>query len=186
MVVSITGLLVMAVFFAAMLDTFRSNLVGDMLVGTAIKEATYVSGERNRTEIGITGGPTLSASSVECTLRMTGDNTGATSMFDFSSMDLILQTDQGNNPAQKLTYTTATSGDVPVSTGDWAGVLSAHPFEPGIFNPGETMGITVRVDLPVSGDTSGQVTLATPNGVTTVGSFSLTPPAPSRPRCTSS
>lgn len=92
MVVSITGLLVMAVFFAAMLDTFRSNLVGDMLVGPAIKEATYVSGERNRTEIGITGGPTLSASSVECTLRMTGDNTGATSMFDFSSMDLILQT----------------------------------------------------------------------------------------------
>ena len=86
MVVSITGLLVMAVFFAAMLDTFRSNLVGDMLVGTAIKEATYASGERNRTEIGITGGPTLSASSVECTLRMTGDNTGATSMFDFSSI----------------------------------------------------------------------------------------------------
>ena len=158
-----------------MLTTFRTNLYGNVLVGNAIKEATQLTGERNRTEIALAGAA-VSGDGGSCTLTVTAENTGSTSTADFSHMDVIVQLTQGNNPPRQLAYT----GSALPSNGEWTKTLPAASdrFEPGIFNPGEPMVITAGLALPSPGDTSGELTVGMPNGSTATASFSVTTPCP--------
>ena len=92
-------------------------------------------------------------------------------------MDVIVQFTQANNAPQSLEYTT---GGTPSSTGEWAKTVTSatDKFEPGLFNPGETMVIKAKLNLTQAGDTSGILTVGTPNGVTDTATFSLTTPCP--------
>ena len=110
---------------------------------------------------------------------MTGDNDGVTSISNFDEMDVIVQMVEGNSPPQSLTYN---SGDSPTSTGDWAKDLTpfstSDAFQPGIFNPGETIVIQAKLSLTVAGDSNATMTVAVPNGVTGTRTVSLTTPCP--------
>ena len=168
MAASIAGLLILSVIFTGMITTFRSNLFGNVLVGNATKEAAQLLGERNRTEISINS---ITTGDGGCDLTVVLKDTGSTSMSDFSHMDVIVQFTEGMNAARRLTYT-GDSGSP--GQGEWASTLIAtsDKFEPGIFNPGETMTVTAKLSLPKTGDRAGQVTIGTPNGIVATGSVS--------------
>ena len=153
---------------------FRSTLFGNVVTSNAIKEATQLVGERNRTEISIQSAA-INTSSGSCILVVTGDNEGATSVSDFSMMDVIVQFGEANNYPRRFTYTT---GDSPSSAGDWAKELvsTSDLFQPGIFNPGEIIVIRGKLSLPEANDTAGTVTVGTDNGVIDTASFSITTP----------
>ena len=175
---TIAGLLILAVFLAGVLMMFRSTLFGNVSTGSALREAAQIEGERSRTEIDLTDGSVSTAGGV-CILIVTGDNDGVTAISDFDEMDVIVQMVEGNNPPQRLTYN---SGDSPTSAGDWAKNLTpfatSDAFQPGIFNPGETFEIKVKLSLTVGGDSNATVTVGAPNGVTTTRTVPLTTPCP--------
>ena len=176
MAASVAGIMILAVFLVGGLMILRTSLFGDVLLGNAVKEAVDLEGERARTVIGL-GTPSIDTGDGTCTLTVTGDNDGAVSLGDFSTMDVIVQTLEGNNAPVQLNYTT---GDTPSSTGDWAKELpsTSDIFAPGIFNPGETITIKARLDLSVAGDTAATVTVGTQNGVTDMRSLSVVTPCP--------
>ncbi len=178
MAASAAGLLIFAVFLTGNASRFQADLFSNALIGSATKEASRISGERVRTEISLLTSA-ISTADNKCTLAVTGDNAGSVSIVDFASMDFIVLLSEGMNSPQRLTYST---GDVPNSTGDWTkklgSVMSPDLYEPGIFNPGETMVATGRLALPVAGDTAGVVVLGTPNGVTDSLPLSIVTPCP--------
>ena len=160
---SIAGLLVLAVFFTAILVMFRTTLLSDVLLSDANREATNLSGERARTTFDIT----TTTGDGSCTITVTGDNTGTTSVVDFALMDVIVQYTSGSNFPEQLTFTTASA---PASTGEWAEVAISGNFLPNILNPGETLTIQAMLTLQTS-DSTGTVTVGTPNGVTDTSTF---------------
>jgi len=168
--------LILAVFLTGVLMMSRTTLFGNMLTSNAMKESAQLLGERARTEMSLKT-PTITTADGSCTLTVTGDNTGSTAITDFPLMDVIVQFAPGANDPQRLNYTT---GDSPPSTGDWAKNLTpfstSDKFQPGIFNPGETVIIKAKLAATVVGDTTGTVTVAAPNGVIDTASFSLTTP----------
>ena len=168
----------MAVFMAGALTTFRTGLAGQTAMGQATKQAAKDAGERARTRIVLTT-VSLSTAGGTCILTVTGDNIGATSIAEFSRMDMIVQLAEGNNSPQRLTYIT---GDTPASAGQWTVALgsasTADLYEPGILNPGEAITAKARLDLTVAGDTRATVTLGTPNGAAVAKSLNLITPCP--------
>lgn len=176
MAAAIAGLLILAVFLTSAVTVARSGLVGTAAVSGALQEATRLDGQQFRTEISFDDAA-INTDDGNCNLTVTGDNTGAVSIVDFSMMDVIVQLTQGNNAPQSLEYTT---GGTPSSAGDWAKPVTSasDKFELGLFNPGETMVIKAMLSLTVGGDTSGEVTVSTPDGVTDTATFSLTTPCP--------
>ena len=176
MAASVAGIMVLAVFLVGGLMVLRTSIFGDVPLGNAVKEAVDLEGERARTVIDL-GSPSIDTGDGTCTLTVTGDNDGSISIGDFSLMDVIVQTLEGNNAPVQLNYTT---GDTPTSTGDWAKELPStlDVFAPGIFDPGDTITIKARLDLSTAGDTAATVTVGTPNGVTDTRSFTAVTPCP--------
>jgi flagellar protein FlaF len=123
--------------------------------------------ERMRTGITPLAAGTFTGTSVELTLK----NTGSTKLTDFDKWDVILQYSDGFN--------TLTSW-YPYGTGvnQWQQQLFTTAFppapeviEPGIFNPGEEMVVTINVSPAVGLFTTNMVAVSTPNGVTTSSVF---------------
>ena len=139
MAATIAGALILAVFFTGTLMMSRSILFGNLVISNSSKESIRLSGERARTEIGITSTTPGSL----CELTVDVGNTGATSVVDPSMMDVIVQFASGNNLPQRLTYNPS---GVP-NIGEWAATSISGQFEPGIFNPGETMTIDAKLSL---------------------------------------
>ena len=165
---SLAGLLIITVLFTTALIIFRTNLFTNAQIGDSIKEISDVTGERARTVIKIS--TTTGDQSGGCdTARIQVENTGATSISNFSDMDVIVQFTSGDNQVQKLNYVT---GNTPSTTGDWARSLSPQDFAAGIFNPGEIMVITAILSITQTVSTGeGAVTVGTPNGVTATRTF---------------
>ena len=163
---TLAGLLILSMFLTTSMITFRSTLSGEMAVGSASREASKAMGDNARTEINIDSvvGDTF------CSLTLVVLNTGATRVLDLEKMDVIIQFGAGANVAQRLTHTP--SG--PPSVGQWTDTNLSGSFEPGIFNPGETLTIDGKALLLETG--TGVITVGTPNGVT--GSIELAAMAP--------
>jgi len=165
--IALAGLLIIGVLFSGALIIFRSELLGNLLVTDALKEASELTGEQVRTRIDLTDFE-IDTGDGKCILTVTGDNTGATSIADLGKMDVIVQFTTkfttGDNPPQRLTYVT---GDKPSTTGDWAKRSISGEFEPGIWNPDETLILKGWLNLALgSVDITATVTVATPRGVT--------------------
>ena len=153
---SLAGLLILAMFLTTSLITFRSTLFGDVAVSSASREASRVIGENARAEIAIDS----AVGDTFCSLTLAVLNTGATRVLDIEKMDVIVQFGAGNNAAQQLTYTP--SG--PPLVGQWTDTALSGSFEPGIFNPGESLTIEGKALLIETG--TGTITVGTPSGVT--------------------
>lgn len=134
----------------------------------AISDATLAmqerEGERQRTQLKPLGVTTSAQGDfVQVTLR----NTGSTKLADFDEWDVILHYSDGAN--------TLTSW-YPYGTqvNNWSEQLftTADPatpevIEPGIFNPGEEIVVTINVSPALGTGTTDLVAVSTPNGVTT-------------------
>ena len=164
---AVAGLLILGVFFTGQAMMSRSTLYGNLLLASANKEAVRLSGERARTVIAINGTSTDGF----CNLTVDVDNTGAVSIRDPSLMDVVVQFAGGSTAAQRLVYV----GSSPLALGEWTANSISGQFEPGIFNPGETMQISGKLSLSAP-ESTGIVTVGTPNGVIDVAYFPAVTP----------
>ena len=164
---AVAGLLLLGVFFTGQAIMSRSSLYGNLLVATATKEAIRLSGERARSLIAIAGTNTDGL----CNLTLDVDNTGAVSIRDPSLMDVVVQFAGGSTSTQRLVYV----GSGPLALGEWTANSISGQFEPGIFNPGETMQISGKISLAVP-ESTGTVTVGTPNGVIDTAPFPAVTP----------
>lgn len=141
---SIAGLLVMAVFFAGLMMLSRTTLLGEVVVSRAMTDAASVSSKRSNTDLTITESVIVMGD--ECTLNISVKNQGATTIYDFNHMDVIVQFTGGNNISRSLTYD---SGEIPSASDEWTRDFppGSNLVEPGIFNPGETMTINGQLTL---------------------------------------
>ena len=153
---TLAGLLILAMLLTTSMTTFRSTLFGELAVSAASREASRALGDFARTGILIDS----AVGDTFCSLALVVINTGATRVLDIGKMDVIVQFGSGANAAQRLTYTP--SG--PPAVGQWTETGLSGSFEPGIFNPGESLTIDGKALLVETG--TGVITMGTPNGVT--------------------
>lgn len=154
---TLAGVLILSLFLSTSLITFRSTVFGDVAVSSATRYASKVMGENSRTEITIDSitGDTFCSFTIDLT------DTGATRVLEIGMMDVIVQFATGNNVAQRLTY--VSSG--PLSVGEWTDTDLTGIFEPGIWNPGESLTLDAKALLVEPG--TAAITVSTPNGVIT-------------------
>ncbi len=100
-------------------------------------------------------------------LRVTVTNTGQTKLASFEKWDLIAHYSDAGGVfhTEWLPYTTGNLSD-----NQWrkARIGLSGPlefFEPGIVNPGEELVMLARLSPLPADNTTGQITIATPNGV---------------------
>ena len=166
--ISIAGLLILGVFLTAVLLLGRSATISSTVVATSAKDAIDRSGERARTMFRIEN-TTVSGAGADLTVQV--ENIGAMSISDFPHMDLIVK------------YTHPVTGSPPVigflpytegglGNNQWT-VNSITPdgFEPGVWNPGESMTLGVKLDPPQKTSTTGTLAVASPNGVSATAYF---------------
>lgn len=146
----------MAALFTGALMIWQATFTGSALLGHAMNQSVYLSGERARTGIMIT---TAVFDSSACILELEVKNSGSVPITRFSFMDLIVRLQGGNQTTHKLTYV---ESGAQKSASTWQ--MSSGP---DIWNPGETAVINTAFDLPNPGETLGVLTLVTPNGIST-------------------
>lgn len=112
---------------------------------------------------------------VELTVR----NTGQTKLADFDQWDLILQYyDAG--AAYHIVWVPYEKANPPALNTWSVEDISLDIYDPGIFNPGETITVQFKVSPAVGPETINQVALATPSGIG-VSSLFIGPPLPPTP-----
>ena len=120
-----------------------------------------------RTDISIVSANQTAPNLVQVTLS----NSGQTKLADFNEWDVILNyyDSDGRDHVEELLYTTGALND---NQWDLQGIyLDAtqqipEVFDPGILDPGDQMVIACQLNPPVGSNTTNQITIATPNGVT--------------------
>ena len=158
---SIAALIILTVVLFGVLTLTHAYLSAQDTILESWREMEERLGERARTQISSVGAETKNNGlTVEVTLRNEGD----TKLADFDQWDVIVQYDTGGGQRFKwLSYVTG----VPVLD-QWSEDIG-EVFEPGIFNPGEVMTITIGVSPAIT--PTGQAIIATPNGITTSAAF---------------
>jgi len=130
----------------------------------SVEEISVREGEIMRTEVDTLRAAYLSWADL---LQVTVDNSGQTKLASFSKWDLIVHYYGGDGTyyTEWLPYTEEAPGD-----NEWQKAricLNGQPefFEPDIMNPEEELVILAKLS-PLPGDaTTGEITIATPNGV---------------------
>jgi hypothetical protein len=99
-------------------------------------------------------------------LRVTVANDGQTKLASFDKWDFIVQYHNGSNTYSRwLPYTEGTPGN-----NEWGKARicldgQTEVFEPGILNPQEELVILAKLNPLPGANTTGDVTIGTPNGV---------------------
>ena len=137
----------------------------------SVEDISAREGEIMRTELDTVRAAHLSWADL---LRVTVDNSGQTKLASFSKWDFIVHyyDVDGTHYTKWLPYTDGVLGD-----NEWEKAricLNGQPefFEPEIMNPEEELVILAKLN-PLPGDaTTGDIAIATPNGVQGLISFS--------------
>ena len=165
---SIGGVLIIGVLLTAMVFMSRAAIIADTQVGTAIKEAAHVSGERSRTDINVE-----SFTNISTKIDIDVKNIGNTSIADLARLDYIVRFTKtaggGTRVVERLAYDPGSSAN-----GTWD-ILTHTPdsFQPNIWDPGETINMSGNVSGTPKPATTGQVWVSTPNGVVAIGQFTV-------------
>jgi archaellum component FlaF (FlaF/FlaG flagellin family) len=115
-------------------------------------------------------------------VHMTVRNSGQTKLADFDQWDMILQYYDSGYVYHIVRVPYADANTQVLNT--WSVVsISQDLFDPGIFNPGESITVRLEVSPAVGPETANRVELATPSGVgvTTVFYGPPFPPTPTAP-----
>ena len=156
MVVITTFLLTSALLFGTFLSTSVSQ-------GESLKVLTHLSSKRLGSALTITSASVVTPGGPDVAVQV--DNSGSQSVVRFGELDVILKyTDTDNNAA--LRYLPYTSG--PVGNNQWTiATTGVQPdsFNPGMWDPGETLPIDLRVSPAIKAGTAAEVVVGTPWGV---------------------
>lgn len=137
----------------------------------SVEEISLREGEMIRTDLDVLRAAQLSWSDL---LRVTVANAGQTKLASFNKWDFIVHYNDGSSYHTKwLPYTDGSLGD-----NEWkkARIGLNGPiefFEPGILNPQEELVILARLNPLPGHATSGNVTVAAPNGIYDSISFTV-------------
>ena len=118
--------------------------------------------ERLQTAIDVKSTSILNVFRCESKVEATLDNTGETSILDFSQMDVFQRytSATGNQVSKRLTYGT---GNLPKDEWTFPSITPATT-NPGMWDPGEIANLTSRLSQPPKPGTLGYITVVTPNG----------------------
>ena len=164
---ALSGLIIIMILLLAVITLSYSFLSTQEAVVDSWQEMEERMEERVRTDLLPIGAVASSGGSfVDVTLR----NEGSTKLTDFDQWDVIVQYDStGDGNCDIVDWFSYDYGEWSEGIGDI--------FEPGIFNPGEVMTITIAVSPEVtSTTTNNRVIIATPNGITARTVFTCCPP----------
>lgn len=107
-------------------------------------------------------------------------NTGQTSMRDFSEWDVIIQYyATSSNQGLSISWLPHTTSSTPTN-GQWTvsglymdtAASTTEVYEPSILNPGEVMVLRTNVTPAIPTTTDNRITIGAPNGMTLVAPFS--------------
>ncbi len=135
----------------------------------SVDEISLREGEIARTDLNISRGTYLSWADL---LRVTVENDGQTKLASFSKWDVITHyTDGAAYHSEWLPYTTGE-----LNNNEWqkARIGLNGPleyFEPEILNPGEELVILAKLNPLPGSNTTGEITVASPNGINDSISF---------------
>lgn len=159
----IPGILIIATFLLAAVIMFSTFLSISTTQSDSLKVMGQINRERAGSLISISSaGITGSSPGVSTDMSLEVDNIGSRSVADFGRMDVIVQyTDSSDNPVFRyVTYNPAGVGD-----DEWAipeGGISPDTYNPGMWDPDETLTIDLRVTPDVKSGTQAVVTVSTP------------------------
>ena len=159
---SVASLLVLTVLFTGVLMTLKSSWLGDNRINGAVAGATKNYDDRNKTALAITSSVGLSVFRCDTGVEVTVDNVGEMTVNDFARMDVLTwyTLESGDTVTKDFEYS-----DGNLEKGEWSvGGISPDNNSPG-FDPGETATLVWRFDQPQMPNTSGYLTVVTPNGV---------------------
>ena len=165
--VNVAALLILAVLITMLSMLARSTIISNTVVGLTMERAVDRAGERGRTNFTIqstTGGG--------ANLTVVVINSGSSPVSDLPHMDFIVDyTGTAGGGAQVIARLTYTQGAL--SNNQWKkSSITPDEFEPGTWNPGETMTLDAQLDPPQQSATTGTVAVGTPNGVSATAYFS--------------
>jgi flagellar protein FlaF len=162
----ISTLIVIALLILAIVGLSQVSITSQALIAKSAGLMQERTGDRARTNISPLGAQTTPLDATTDAVRITLKNIGSTKLSDFDHWDVILQyTDGTNNPVARW---------YPAGNGanQWnetiyldASSQTAEVIEPGIFDPGEEMVLTVVVSPTVGTGTTNLAVIATPNGI---------------------
>jgi hypothetical protein len=152
-----------ALILMATVSYASSALSSADAITNSFKNAAERARVIGRTDITATGATTVDGSEVEVTLR----NEGNTSLRNFRKWDVIVRYQDG------ATLWVPYSASAVPGWSDNGVFLNGRPdiYEPGIFNPAETLKINVRLAPSVADNTTNLAVISTDNGVNTQIAF---------------
>ena len=124
-----------------------------------------MAGERSRTMLSFE----TSTCDDGTSLTVEVSNTGSTSISDYEDMDFIVEYEAitGSMEYKRLTYDPTAAGN-----DEWTNATTTpDQYQPGLWDPGETLTLEAKLDPAQATSASGIVTVAAPNGVAVTGSF---------------
>jgi flagellar protein FlaF len=165
---AITALIVIGVMLLAILSVSDRSITAQSVISEAAREMQEREGERARTNLEVLS---ATSSAQGQFVQVTVKNSGLTKLADFQVWDVLL--DYSDGTAERVRWYPYGSG-----VNKWdeqlyqvASPPSAEFFDPGIFNPGEEMVITVEVSPAVGSGTTNLVSITSPNGITASAVF---------------
>ena len=161
---SIAALIILTVVLFGVLTLTYAYISAQDTILESWREMEERLGDRARTQISSVGATTDGD-----TVTLTLENEGEIKLADFDQWDVIVQYDTDNDgdhdAVEWLSYNYVET--IYLMSGEWGnnkGEDIGEVFEPGIFNPGEAMTITLVVSSEITH--TGVAIIGTPNGIT--------------------
>ena len=159
----LAGKVVITTFLLASVLMFGAFLSASVSQGESLRVLTHVSSERLGSALTITSASVVTPAGPDVAVQV--DNSGSQSVARFGDLDVILKyTDTDNTAA--LMYLAYTSGVL--GSNQWTiATTGVQPdnFNPGMWDPGETLPIDLRVSPAIKSGTAAEVVVGTPWGV---------------------
>jgi archaellum component FlaF (FlaF/FlaG flagellin family) len=163
----ISTLIVIALLILAIVGLSQVAMSSQASIAESAGLMQERTGDRARTNVTSLSAQTTPVDGTTDAVQITLKNSGSTKLSDFDQWDVILQyTDGTSNPVVQW-YPTGNG------TNQWnetiylnASSQTAEVIEPGIFNPGEEMIVTIDVTPIVGAGSTNLAVISTPNGIT--------------------
>ena len=160
---ALAGMVVITTFLLTSVLLFGTFLSTSVSQGQSLKVLTDVSGKRLGSALTITSASVVTPGGADVAVQV--DNSGSQSVVRFGELDVILKyTDTDNSAALK--YLSYTAGAL--ANNNWTiATTGVQPdsFNPGMWDPDETLPIDLRVSPAIKAGTAAEVVVGTPWGV---------------------
>jgi hypothetical protein len=160
---AIVGLIVIGLLILVVGGVAFNALTAQATLADASRAMQERAGERARTNLAPVN---ATASGAGDLVFVTLKNSGTQKLADYEKWDVVLQYSDGATNQIKWYPYGAGANRWAAQIYQSVTPLTAEVFEPGIFNPGEEMLITVNVTPNVGASTLNLAKISTPNGIT--------------------